>query len=174
MRVFSWECAQVWAVTPTSEKSVTISNGRSALALSMSPPHERRALQCAVAILSLIPIGAGLAGCLYGLDVFDAHAQMSRDLGSHGRYLSGLLLGIGLCFWSCIPAVETHGPRARVLTAIVVIGGLARLYAIVQVGWPGAGMIAALVMELVVTPCLALWRERVERLSQNAGPTGHH
>ena len=138
-----------------------------AMETSNVPMSERRVLQCAVTVLSLIPIGAGLAGCLWGLDFFDARTQMNRDLDSHGRYLSGLLLGIGLSFWSCIPAIETRGQRVRLLAAIVFVGGLARLYAVAHRGWPQSGMLAALAMELVVTPSLAVWRERVERLSRN-------
>ena len=96
----------------------------------MSPPKtwtlsERQLLQIAVAIFGCIPVGAGLAGVLFGLDVFDPNAVLNRNLDSHGRYLSGLLAAIGLAFWSCIPRVETHASRARLLTAIVFAGGLA-------------------------------------------------
>jgi hypothetical protein len=80
---------------------------------------------------------------------------------SHFRYLSGLLLAIGLGFWSTIPNLPLHAPRFRLLTAIVVLGGLARLLALPLQGWPGSAMSAALVMELVVTPLLCLWQGRV-------------
>jgi hypothetical protein len=48
----------------------------------------------------------------------------------------------------------------------VLTGGLARLYAMALAGLPAAGMVGGLVMELGVTPALALWRERLERRSR--------
>jgi hypothetical protein len=35
--------------------------------------------------------------------------EISSD--SHLRYLSGLLLGIGLCFWSTVPRIEAKTAR---------------------------------------------------------------
>ena len=50
---------------------------------------------------------------------------------NHGRYLSGLLLAIGLAFWASIPAIEKHTARVRRLTALVVVGGLCRLLGVI-------------------------------------------
>lgn len=131
------------------------------------PTRERRLLQACVALLALVPVLAGLAGVLHGLDLFDAHADLSRSGESHVHYLSGLLLAIGLGFWSTVPRIEAHGARFRLLTALVVVGGLARLYALAMTGLPAAGMVGGLVMELGVTPALALWREGLERRSRH-------
>lgn len=128
-----------------------------------SSARERRLLQICVAVLALVPVLAGLAGVLHGLALLDARAILSRDGDSHVHYLSGLLLAIGLGFWSTVPRIETQGPRFRLLTALVVVGGLARLYAAARAGLPAAAMAGGLVMELAVTPALALWRERLER-----------
>lgn len=110
-----------------------------------------------------MPVLAGGAGVLLGpLLVAGLPGDAAAD--SHFRYLSGLLLGIGLGFWSTIPALPRQTPRFRVLTAVVVLGGLARLLALPVQGWPGAPMGAALVMELGVTPLLCLWQGRVAAL----------
>lgn len=53
-------------------------------------------MQIAVAIGSLGPIRAGAAGVLPGPSIVRAGANPPGDLDSHFRYLSGLLLGIGL------------------------------------------------------------------------------
>lgn len=124
---------------------------------------ERRALQAAVAVLSLVPVGAGFAGVIFGFSVFDSDATLADDLDSHGRYLSGLLLGIGLGFWSTVKRIESQGARFRLLTAIVVIGGIGRLISLIVIGVPSAGMLGGLGMELIVTPALAVWRERLAR-----------
>lgn len=140
----------------------------------MAPATERRCLQAAVAVAALVPISAGLAGVLLGsqmagtLAIADGFRAVSLD--SHVRYLSGLLLGIGLAFWSFIPTIERRTTEARLLTAIVFLGGLARLYGALRMGLPSGPMTFGLVMELVVTPLLCLWQARVaERGSSGAG-----
>ena len=115
--------------------------------------RERRLLQRIVAAAGLVPVGAGLYGVLFG-------AALTGDHG-HYRYLSGLLLGIGLLFWSGIPAIEAKKGRFQLLTLIVVAGGLGRLAGIGLVGVPAPTMLLALAMELVVTPVICLWQMRV-------------
>jgi hypothetical protein len=112
---------------------------------------ERHALQAAVALAGVVPVWAGSRGAL-GL--------MSDS--AHFRYLSGLLLGIGLAFWWAIPTIERRGAVFRVLAPIVMVGGLARLMVVLEDGL-SLSRAFPLVMELAVTPLLALWRERVER-----------
>jgi len=113
--------------------------------------NERRALQIVVAIGSLIPISAGLAGVTLGPAMVGA-ASVEIAADSHYRCLSGLLRGIEIAFAATIPAVERRTARFRLLTAIVVIGGLGRLCAVVVCGYPGKPMAFALVMELIVIP----------------------
>jgi hypothetical protein len=131
--------------------------------LSLNPATERRLLQIAVAAAGLVPVTAGLAGALRGASLLSAAMDMGDD--SHVRYLSGLLLGIGLAFWASIPHIERHAARFRLLAVIVAIGGLARLLAFMQPGAPNRVMLFALAMELVVTPALCLWQQRVARIA---------
>jgi len=133
----------------------------------MTPAAERRALQAAVALGGLVPVSAGLAGVLLGHQMAGALAMpedlRAVSLDSHVRYLSGLLLGIGLAFWSFIPSIERRTTQVRLLTAIVFLGGLARLYGAVRMGLPSGPMTFGLAMELVVTPLLCGWQARVAR-----------
>lgn len=121
----------------------------------------KRVLQTAVAIASLVPIGAGAAGVILGPRMFGAAAAVPPDLDSHFRYLSGLLLAIGIGFVSTIPGIETHGRRFWLLAGIVMVGGAARLLSLLSIGPPSLVTIFALVMELLVTPGLAVWRQVV-------------
>jgi Domain of unknown function (DUF4345) len=124
--------------------------------------RERRALQACVAIGALLPVSAGLAGAILGTRSVETAANVSAD--SHFRYLSGLLLAIGLAYWSTIPAIEAKTAQVRLLTLIVFVGGLGRLLGLVIMGAPSVGMIGGLVMELVVTPALCLWQSRIARM----------
>lgn len=123
---------------------------------------ERRALQIVVAVASLVPIAAGAAGFLIGPAMVGVVAA-PPGADSHFSYLSGLLLGIGLGFLTTIPHIENRSRRVRMLAIIVVIGGLSRLLALGLRGHPTGPTLFALAMELVVTPCLALWQSRVAR-----------
>ena len=122
----------------------------------MSPAGERRLLQIVQFLAAFVPVGAGLWGALGNLGAVSFGGE------SHGRYLSGLLLGIGLIYWWTIPHIERRGSVVRPLACVVVCGGLVRL---AGVPWTGFGYAVwlPLIMELGITPATALWRERVER-----------
>jgi len=120
----------------------------------------RRALQVAVAIAGLVPVTAGAAGAF---DPTLLQLAGSPQGLSHAAYLSGLLLGIGLAFWSTIPAIDTKSGRFALLAAIVVLGGLARLFTAIRLGVWTPSVTWPLVMELGVTPALWLWQRRVSR-----------
>jgi hypothetical protein len=124
--------------------------------------RNRRALQIAIAIAGCVPVAAGLAGVLVGTSMVDL-AAAPPPLDSHYRYLSGLLLGIGLAFWAMIPRIERHGPAVRLLTFVVFLGGLGRLFGALLHGFPGGAMTWALAMELVVTPAICLWQASIGR-----------
>jgi hypothetical protein len=130
----------------------------------LSPIRERCLLQSAVAVLGFVPVLAGAAGVVWGLGALDAQFRPTLSEDSHLRYLSGLILAIGLGFWSTVSSIEVQGPRFRLLTCLVLVGGLARLYALARYGMPGIAMLMALVLELAVTPGLAIWRERVQQI----------
>jgi hypothetical protein len=119
------------------------------------------ALQIAVAVCSLVPILAGGAGVLLG-PALVANAG-DRDLDSHFRYLSGLLLAIGLAYATGVPGIERKRVRFLLLGGIVFVGGLGRLWSLLSFGAPSPIMLGALAMELVVTPLLTLWQLRVAR-----------
>jgi hypothetical protein len=121
--------------------------------------REKKLLQQAVGLAAILPIGAGLYGVLFGQALTDETVSVSGD--SHFRYLSGLLLAVGLCFWSTIPGIEEKTGRFRVLALLVVFGGLSRLLGLMITGIPSFFMLGGLFMELVVTPVLALWQTRV-------------
>ncbi len=121
---------------------------------------ERQALQRVVAAAAIVPVAAGLYGVLFGIDGL-AGGAVDISLDSQYRYLSGLLAGIGILFWTCVPGIEGHALLFRFLTLIVALGGLGRLLGLYLTGIPSMTMLAALAMELVVTPLLCLWQARI-------------
>jgi hypothetical protein len=121
--------------------------------------RERKLLQQTVAVLAVLPAAVGLYGVLFGQALTGDAVSISAE--SHFRFLSGILLGIGLCFWSTVPSIEVKTNRFRILTLLVVIGGLGRLAGLAFTGLPSLFMIGGLAVELVVAPVLCLWQMRV-------------
>lgn len=132
--------------------------------------QEKRLLQACVIIGGAVPVSAGLWSVLFGSSSIAGDA-LGVSMDSHFRYLSGLLLAIGLGFWSTVPGIETRTARFRLLTTLVVVGGLGRLVSLFVVGVPTHGMLAALAMELGVTPLLCLWQARINAVVATPSPS---
>lgn len=130
----------------------------------MSPIVEKRLLQAAIVAGAAFSLFFGTVSVLQGVRVLThGTAPANIDLDSHFRYLSGIFLGVILAFYSCVPDIDRKGPRFRLLGALVVCGGLARLVGLLANGVPGRGHLFGVTMELVVTPLLVLWQVRVAR-----------
>jgi hypothetical protein len=128
---------------------------------------ERRYLQRAVALAAIIPVAAGAYGVLFGIDGIGRSGPSNISADSHFRYLSGLLMGIGILFWTCVPGIEGKTGLFRFLTLVVVLGGLSRLLGLYLTGVPSLVMLGALAVELVLTPLLCLWQARVAHGVEN-------
>ena len=123
---------------------------------------ERRLLQLAVALGCLVPLFAGSVGILRGPEMLRGVGDhIPADLDSHFRYLSGLLLAVGLAFATCVPGIERKTARFRLLAFLVFVGGLGRLHSLASMGMPGTGHLFGLAMELAAVPLLVLWQGRV-------------
>lgn len=129
----------------------------------MTPFAEKRLLQAAMAITLLLPLSAALSGVISGPGFLGRPPLVPTDLDSHFRYMSGVFLGMLLLFASCIPRVEHKGARLRMLGAVVVLGGVARLWSLVSVGVPSIGHQVGLGIELVELQLLLLWQSRISR-----------
>jgi hypothetical protein len=130
---------------------------------------ERRLLQIAVAVAGLIGVVLGLTGVLFGT----MHADLSGDvvLDSYVRFGKGVLLAIGLIYWSSMPQIERHGERIALISLILVFGSLSRLLSLAGHGVPTLGIIGNLIAGLVFVPLLWLWQRHVARVAQRSALT---
>jgi len=113
----------------------------------------------AVRAASIVPLLAGGAGAVTGFGFLAE--EVSPAIDSHGRYLSGLLLGVGLASLWCAQAPRPRAQAFLVLAAIVTLGGCFRALGWALVGPPPLPHQLALLMELGVVPLLALWLARL-------------
>ena len=134
----------------------------------LSPQAERRLFQITVLLASIVPIAAGGRGALIGSAMIHGASSAPPDLDSHFRYLSGLLLGIGLAFVWAVLRLEQRVGLLLALGLVVMVGGLSRAFGAFEQGAPGTAHRFALVMELVVVPALLLWLGRLERITGNS------
>lgn len=122
-----------------------------------------------IRVACLVPILGGAAGVLTGAGFLDEVAGPAT--ASHLRYLSGLLLGIGLVLAWCAGDLGRRGALFETLCGIVVLGGLGRLLGLAVDGAPPLPHLLALGMELGVTPLL--WAlAHAARRGPADGPSG--
>lgn len=119
---------------------------------------ERALLQLAIIVTVSVSLSASLISVAQGAGWLLRDAPVPVDLDSHYRYLSGLLLAIAIGFLTCVQKIETKSPRMRMLAAIVIVGGLARLFSLVTFGTPSVGHLGGLAIELGVVPAITLWQ----------------
>lgn len=112
-------------------------------------------LPLAIRIACLVPILGGGAGAVLGVAALSEVGGPAT--GSHLRYLSGLLLGMGLVAFWCAGDLRRRGAVFATLCGIFVLGGAARALGLVIEGAPPWPHLAALAMELGVVPALWAW-----------------
>lgn len=129
----------------------------------MSPQAEKRALQTVIALVLVLPFTAAIAGVVGGPRFLGHPPVVPTDLDSHFRYVSGIFLAMLLGYVSCLPGIERKTDRLRLLGALTVVGGLARLGSLLSVGVPSIGHQIGLGIELGIAPAILLWQARVAR-----------
>jgi hypothetical protein len=130
---------------------------------------ERKLLQIAVGFAGLVGVGFGLAGVVFGTaftDIFDDGA-----IDSSVRFFKGMLLAIGLIYWSCIPDIEHRSERMTLVTFILVCGAASRLMAVIGHGVATLGILVSLVAGLILVPLLWLWQRHVAEVAQRGAFT---
>jgi Domain of unknown function (DUF4345) len=127
---------------------------------------ERKLLQATVAVAGFAGVFLGLTGVLFGT----LHADLSGDvvLDGYVRFGKGVLLAIGLIYWSCVPQVERRGDRISLVTFILLFGTLSRLFSVVDHGVPTLGIVANLIAGLILVPLLWLWQRHVAARAQRS------
>jgi Domain of unknown function (DUF4345) len=130
---------------------------------------ERKLLQIAFALAGLVLVGFGFAGIFFGANFIDLSGNVVMD--SYIRFLKGMLLAIGLIYWSAIPDIERRGERISLVTFILVLGAIPRLMAVIGHGVPTIGIIVSLAAELIAAPLLWLWQRHVARVAQRSALT---
>ena len=120
----------------------------------------QRALKVLVTLFGVTCIVIALAHILLGSAIVPSWAQLNPTTDSEDRFYAALFLGFGAALVWC--GRDLRG-RARVFDALMLIflvGGVARVISVLQLGLPHPLFMVLGAVELVLPPLLWWWRKR--------------
>src|SRR5687768_2996262 len=104
-------------------------------------------LRFAIRALALVPIATGLASVVGGSGIIPTAGEVSPNVESELRFFSVWWVGLGLYLWSLAPRIDVRGRELRIVCALLFAGGLARLWAIADVGRPDDRFVVLMAIE---------------------------
>ena len=92
-------------------------------------------------------------------------ADVARDpvLNSQVAFWGAMWFGFGVVLWRTSADLRAEASLFRVLCAIIVLAGLARLGAALANGLPGPALTVAMIVELLAGTGLYLWHAALSR-----------
>jgi hypothetical protein len=120
--------------------------------------------------LAVIPFASGLAGMLTGPATLPGEpSTVTATLDGEYRFVNAFWFATAPILWLALPHIEEKSPIIRTALGTAFIGGLVRLISWRRVGRPHGIFMAAIALELVGMPALAIWHRRVTSISR--GPS---
>jgi hypothetical protein len=125
--------------------------------------NSKRGLQIVIVLLSLLPLGFGLMGVVFGAARFQgAGPALPVDLDNQMRFLSAWYLALAVLAWWVAATIERQGTLFRIICWALFAGGLARLISVVTVGPPSTRFLVVMAAELLF-PLLIVWQNQVRK-----------
>lgn len=129
-----------------------------------------------VLLFAALAIVTGTADMLTGVPgqaalgmQLSAEAANDAVLNSQFRFLASIWLGLGLLLCLCVFRLERYGPVLDGALAVVFLGGVGRILALVHQGFPDSAfsigfVVLAIVVEIVGMPALIAWHRKLRRV----------
>lgn len=124
--------------------------------------YMKRALQVVLTLLSLLPLGVGTLGFVYGAALFAPASGVTPRLDSQYRFVSAWDVGLALIVWWIIPQIERQTALFRLICIVVFFGGVGRVVSWLVVGSPGMAFLTVTGLELLI-PLFIPWQAYVAR-----------
>jgi hypothetical protein len=113
-----------------------------------------------IGALGLVALFSGISGMVLGpSDV----AEPSFELDSNFRFLSAFLTGAGVILLYSLSRLDRAATELRVISALVFLGGCARLLALTTGERPDAAYVFYIAAELVLPPLIVVLQSRLVR-----------
>ena len=132
-----------------------------------------KAFKIAVIVFAFIPFLTGIGDVILGVAVWEGIGVNLSEAGfvdsvldSQVRFMATIWFGYGLLLCICLRNLEKYKIILSGALMFTILGGIARVISITQVGMPesetGSGFIIfALVIEFLAVPLLMLWQHRL-------------
>jgi len=114
-------------------------------------------------VLAVVPIMAGIATVLFGSDIIPGGGRPGASVESELRFYGAWWIGAGLFLLSLAPRIEERGRELQAFAALLALGAVGRVIALVDDGRPHAQFLVLLGVEIVVAGVLVAWQRRVAR-----------
>jgi hypothetical protein len=128
----------------------------------------RRLFQGFLVMFGLIAIGISLAHLAVGPEAIIGGSAVNPTSDGEDRFYAGLFGCYGVALLWCARGVEHKQVYVNVLAAVLLVGGIGRLIALILVGPPDPFFVAMLVLELVLPPVMVLAAKRVAQPAATA------
>ncbi|WP_420137072.1 DUF4345 domain-containing protein [Sphingomonas sp.] len=129
--------------------------------------HPARGLIVVLRLLTLLPFATGAGDLLAGTTLLQQAGASLPDVAARDATLNNQIafwgtmwLGYGVLLWWATRDLAGRAPVARFLIAALFVSGLARAYSSVRYGLPAMPLVAAMVLELFLSPILYWWLSR--------------
>jgi len=129
----------------------------------------KRLLLVLLGALGAVPVATGLLAIFGGAESAPGGGPVPASVDSEYRFVNVFWVAAGLILWWTLRRPLERALVTRVVLAIVVAGGVARVISVLVVGWPHPVYIGAMVVELVVVPLLIVWHARQYPIRRAAG-----
>jgi Domain of unknown function (DUF4345) len=120
-----------------------------------------RLFQGFLVLFGVIAIGISLAHLAVGPEAIIGGSAVNPTSDGEDRFYAGLFGCYGVALLWCARGVERKQVYVNVLAAVLLVGGIGRLVALIVVGPPDPFFVAMLVLELVLPPLMVLAAKRV-------------
>lgn len=139
-----------------------------------------KAFKTVVLLFAALAIVTGTADMLLGVPgraalgmQLSAEAANDAVLNSQFRFLASIWLGLGLLLCLCVFRLERYGPVLDGALAVVFLGGIGRILALVDQGFPDTAfsigfVVLAIAVEIVGMPALIAWHRKLRRARGSA------
>lgn len=139
-----------------------------------------KAFKTVVLLLAALAIVTGTADMILGVPgqaalgvQLSAEAANDAVLNSQFRFLAAIWLGLGLLLCLCVFRLERYGPVLDGALAVVFLGGIGRILAVIDQGFPDSAfsigfVVLAIAIEIVGMPALLVWHRNLRRARRQA------